>query len=306
MINNFKEKFYFLSNMYPCKINDGGLFFNSAEACFQSYKVKDKTIFTNINGYEARKLGRNIKIETQDWDNQRLKIMKHVLYLKFTQNPELKELLLKTKNEEICENNNWNDTFWGVCNGVGENNLGKLLMQLRHSFKKIAMIKGISFQKLPNKYVLNYGNETWQKVIKIFKEILIKNKISEAITGMSRGADTAFACAVLQLKKEGYEISLSCFLPDYNQTEQWDIYSKKIYQEILKRADNIIYQGINHSLFNYLNRNNNMIEIADIVLGFWDGFTDCEAEILIKKAQKNKKQILLLNPQNLKIINFFN
>jgi hypothetical protein len=31
----------------------------------------------------------------------------------------------------LIEGNTWGDTFWGVCNGVGENNLGKTLMNVR-------------------------------------------------------------------------------------------------------------------------------------------------------------------------------
>ncbi len=33
--------------------------------------------------------------------------------------------------EELVEGNWWNDTFWGVCNGEGQNNLGKILMKIR-------------------------------------------------------------------------------------------------------------------------------------------------------------------------------
>jgi predicted NAD-dependent protein-ADP-ribosyltransferase YbiA (DUF1768 family) len=40
-------------------------------------------------------------------------------------------MLKATGDEELVEGNWWNDTFWGVCNGVGENNLGKLLMKIR-------------------------------------------------------------------------------------------------------------------------------------------------------------------------------
>lgn len=38
---------------------------------------------------------------------------------------------MTTGNAELIEGNTWNDTFWGVCNGEGENNLGKLLMKVR-------------------------------------------------------------------------------------------------------------------------------------------------------------------------------
>jgi predicted NAD-dependent protein-ADP-ribosyltransferase YbiA (DUF1768 family) len=31
--------------------------------------------------------------------------------------------------------NYWNDKFWGICKGVGENHLGKILMQIRDEIK---------------------------------------------------------------------------------------------------------------------------------------------------------------------------
>jgi hypothetical protein len=40
-------------------------------------------------------------------------------------------LLLATGDMELIEDNDWDDTYWGVCNGAGENNLGKLLMKIR-------------------------------------------------------------------------------------------------------------------------------------------------------------------------------
>ena len=44
---------------------------------------------------------------------------------------ELALALKYTGDAELIEGNNWGDTFWGVCNGVGENHLGKLLMARR-------------------------------------------------------------------------------------------------------------------------------------------------------------------------------
>ena len=33
--------------------------------------------------------------------------------------------------QELVEGNTWGDKVWGVCDGVGENNLGKTLMRIR-------------------------------------------------------------------------------------------------------------------------------------------------------------------------------
>ena len=43
--------------------------------------------------------------------------------------------LLMTREAELIEGNDWNDYFWGQCMGVGDNHLGKLLMQVRKELR---------------------------------------------------------------------------------------------------------------------------------------------------------------------------
>ena len=50
---------------------------------------------------------------------------------KFIPNDDLMEKLIATGNAELIEGNWWKDTYWGVCDGIGENKLGKILMQIR-------------------------------------------------------------------------------------------------------------------------------------------------------------------------------
>jgi len=56
--------------------------------------------------------------------------MKDILEIKFA-DTHLREALLATAPLELIEGNTWGDTYWGVCNGVGENKLGKILMGIR-------------------------------------------------------------------------------------------------------------------------------------------------------------------------------
>jgi predicted NAD-dependent protein-ADP-ribosyltransferase YbiA (DUF1768 family) len=46
-------------------------------------------------------------------------------------NPELAKRLTATGHRKIIEGNYWGDTFWGVCKGIGENHMGKIIMQTR-------------------------------------------------------------------------------------------------------------------------------------------------------------------------------
>lgn len=75
--------------------------------------------------------------ELQDWNSvKKYILMKELLKKKFDNaHPDLQQKLLATKDEELVEGNTWKDTCWGVCNGVGQNRLGKLLMEIRSELK---------------------------------------------------------------------------------------------------------------------------------------------------------------------------
>ena len=56
--------------------------------------------------------------------------MKQVVSAKFNQNPELAKQLEEV-SEPIVEENTWNDTYWGVCRGKGQNHLGLILQEVQ-------------------------------------------------------------------------------------------------------------------------------------------------------------------------------
>jgi N-glycosidase YbiA len=69
-----------------------------------------------------------------DWKEVRVPLMEQFTREKYATNADLRNRLLDTQGSLLIEGNTWNDTFWGVCNGVGENNLGKILMRVRDGF----------------------------------------------------------------------------------------------------------------------------------------------------------------------------
>jgi predicted NAD-dependent protein-ADP-ribosyltransferase YbiA (DUF1768 family) len=90
--------------------------------------------FKNITPGQAKRLGRKITIR-DDWSKVKLSIMYSLLIQKYS-NPPYKNMLIETGYIRIEEGNLWNDTFWGVCleTGKGQNNLGKMIMEIRKNF----------------------------------------------------------------------------------------------------------------------------------------------------------------------------
>ena len=138
MIDKFDGEFAFLSNFYPSAISDGYTTFPTVEHYFQACKCEYMDDYDAIAAAptpgQAKRLGRQAVLR-DDWEQNKLDVMETALRKKFAI-PELREKLLATGDAELIEGNWWGDRFWGVCEGVGENNLGKLLMKIRADIKK--------------------------------------------------------------------------------------------------------------------------------------------------------------------------
>lgn len=138
MIDRFDGEFEFLSNFFPCEVAQDGILYPTVEHAFQAAKTLDnfdkmQIAIADTPG-KAKRLGRKVVLRS-DWEEVKLAVMEDYLREKFCAGSELREKLLATGDEELVEGNWWNDTFWGVCNGVGQNNLGKLLMKLRAEYQ---------------------------------------------------------------------------------------------------------------------------------------------------------------------------
>ncbi len=140
MIDRFNGEYEFLSNFYETKITWQGITYRNVEAAYQAQKCPERAHeFINLTGAEAKKLGRLVPLDS-NWDFRKRVIMKNLVYLKFAEHENLKLKLLATNDEYIEEGNWWGDIYWGVCtnkkyNHVGENQLGKILMEVRDSLK---------------------------------------------------------------------------------------------------------------------------------------------------------------------------
>lgn len=135
-ISRFDGQYSCLSNFYPSPIQIEERLYATVEHAFQAMKTLDENDKDSICAAAtpgiAKRMGRKVKLRS-DWEDIKLEVMKNLLFSKFG-DPVLLEKLKLTGNANLIEGNTWGDRFWGVCDGVGENHLGKLLMQIRKSF----------------------------------------------------------------------------------------------------------------------------------------------------------------------------
>jgi ribA/ribD-fused uncharacterized protein len=157
-----KDDYYEFSNYYISKIQWDGKTYPSSEHLFQALKFindnKDNRSMEYANiirqqstpnksrilaiqktggGYKWRTdlnplivKYQDVKIRS-DWDKVKDKVMEEVLMSKFSQNEQLKNLLLNTGDKLIVENSP-RDYYWGIGKHEnGKNVLGKLLMKTR-------------------------------------------------------------------------------------------------------------------------------------------------------------------------------
>ncbi len=144
IINFYKvkgEKYGCFSNFSCHKFIFDNLEWKHSEGCFQAQK------FAGINPerYEhihslwspkaAAEAGRDKSFQVRNnWDKIRVRVMYEVVKAKFSQNDDIKQILLSTCDAILIENSPI-DYFWGCgADGSGENYLGRILMRIRDEF----------------------------------------------------------------------------------------------------------------------------------------------------------------------------
>lgn len=132
-ISTFTGEYSFLSNFATSPITYGGVIYQTNEHFFQAMKTKDQKEREMVAAQStpglSKRAGRRIHLR-EDWEQIKDDVMLHGLRLKF-QHPHLRDKLIATGNAILIEGNTWGDTYWGICNGVGKNRLGELLMRVR-------------------------------------------------------------------------------------------------------------------------------------------------------------------------------
>ena len=138
MIASFNGTYRFLSNFYvlPKPITHDGIIYPTTEHAFVAAKTLDFKQRFEISQIpatqagKAKRVGRTLVLRPE-WEKAKTRIMDELVLLKFVINQDLRRQLLDTYPRRLVEGNTWGDTYWGVCQGVGENKLGSILEIVR-------------------------------------------------------------------------------------------------------------------------------------------------------------------------------
>ncbi len=134
----FSSPFDPLNNWSAHQVNIWDKTFPSAEHAYQ-YKKFDMTnpevaqkVLEASSAWTAYQLAHQYKADVRDdWQELKYSFMQEVLEAKATQHPDVQERLSKTAGRTIIHDSPGN-SYWGCGpDGLGENNLGKIWMDIR-------------------------------------------------------------------------------------------------------------------------------------------------------------------------------
>lgn len=133
------DPYFELSNFYPSKFSLDNKEWPTSEHYFQAQKTLNEKDQERIRcaetPNESKRLGKKADLR-EDWSQIKIEIMEKACKAKFSQNEDLKKLLLSTGKAILIERAD-SDAFWGDgADRKGQNNLGKILMKLREEFGK--------------------------------------------------------------------------------------------------------------------------------------------------------------------------
>ncbi len=140
-IAGFFGPYRWLSNFEVGIVYFEGLDYASVECAYQAakYHPDERAIIRALGPTEAKKYSREhpMELTSKEWNEMRDEVMIECVSSKFMRSRRLRNLLIETGDKHLEETNHWGDTYWGVCQGKGQNRLGEILMATRSYWKTL-------------------------------------------------------------------------------------------------------------------------------------------------------------------------
>lgn len=330
----FRGSKHFLSNTYESTVTINDITYPTAENAFQAMKtffMDDKKAaldmrkrFANISWQDAKKEGRHLKIDVNKWNKKRVDAMFTVVNAKFQQDSELMAMLMQMSDEDLVEVNPWGDTFWGVNkHGKGENNLGRILMQIRDDEKNYySAMEYLDIQEYenmkkgkrkvdwtPDEAVcftghrpndsFGYDPKNWRgvynKVLEAINDQYNKGK-RVFIHGGAQGLDQIAARAVLRFKEDHPDVRSIMAVPFEAQSTPWrrfgddGFFGHNEWMKLREQSETfVLYDDPANdpdSAKKLNQRNDWMIDHSSAIIAMWNGKTSGGTYNAMSEAKK--------------------
>lgn len=303
LIDDFRGKYFFLSNFYRQPFKFDGLKYGSSEHAFNAKKtlipVESEKVRLAATPAAAKSVGGSVTLRDH-WDaTVRYEVMRAVLDAKFA-DTGLRAKLLATGTALLIEGNVHHDTHWGTCVCLthrpwpGANHLGRTLMELRASLREDSpdtwtrvAVTGHRPQALTADQIAWSTDELERLAVKLRD----CNGTQVAITGAALGADTYWAKAAVHAG-----LDLWAYVPFLGQAATWEPAERRTWGQLISLAKRTLVLGSEYDVRLLHARNEFMIRDADMVIAVWDPakITGGTAST-VKKARAAGKTLVIVD-----------
>ncbi|MFI3247641.1 MAG: SLOG family protein [Rikenellaceae bacterium] len=117
------------------------------------------------------------------------------------------------------------------------------------------------------------------------------------LSGMAVGFDLAAGEAVLEARRNGYSLKLKCVVPYADQSRYFSDEDILRYNDLLEAADEVIILSESYSRDVFFQRNDYLVESADLIISYFNGINRGGTAYTVRKARRVGVPVQNLYPQ---------
>lgn len=126
-------------------------------------------------------------------------------------------------------------------------------------------------------------------------EELYQRGADSFFSGMALGVDIWCAEAVLELKKQHPEVTLTAVIPCRDQDAKWSAADRERYRRIISLCDKVICTSESYTKDCMFKRNRALVELCDVLVAVFDGKSG-GTKYTVDYAEKMHKKTILVPP----------
>jgi len=147
--------------------------------------------------------------------------------------------------------------------------------------------KSLSVAFTGHRYVSCLAESTVAEDLRIIiRDLYRHGGIRHFYCGMATGFDLLAAEAVLELKEQLPDITLSAVVPYRNQSERFYPSAKAKYAQLLNKADDVVVLSEEYHSRCFLARNDYMLKRCQLLIAYYDGVSKGGTSYTVNKARK--------------------